>query len=342
MGRVAALDTGSEQPALDRLGQDHGRRALGLGRSTVRGVDLLVVEAAAAQLPDLLVAHVRRELAETGIGSEEVLADESTVFGLEALVLAVDRRVHLVDEHPVEVVRQQRVPVRAPDDLDHVPPRAAEHGFEFLDDFPVAPHRSVEALQVGVDDPNEVVEFLARRKRDRPESFGLVRLAVADETPHPGSGGVVDAPVVQVLEELRLVDRVDRPEPHRNGRILPELGHESGVGIARQPAADLSTEPVEVAFIEAVFHERPGVDPWCGVTLDIDGIAGGTVLLAAEEVVETDLVQHCRRREGRQVPADARRSLVRLDDHHRGVPADETPDPALEVLVAGEPRLGVG
>ena len=73
----------------------------------------------------------------------------------------------------------------APHDLDDVPAGAPEHAFEFLDDLAVAAHRAVEALEVAVDDPGEVVEALTAGERDRAERLGLVALAVADEAPHP-------------------------------------------------------------------------------------------------------------------------------------------------------------
>ena len=55
--------------------------------------------------------------------------------------------------------------------------------FEFLDDLAVAAHRTVEALQVAVDDEDQVVELFARRQRDRAERLRFVRLAVAEERP---------------------------------------------------------------------------------------------------------------------------------------------------------------
>ena len=67
-----------------------------------------------------------------------------------------------------------------------------------------------------------------------PERLGLVALAVAEEAPHPRAAGVVDAAVVQVAVEAGLVDRVDRAEAHRHGRVLPEVGHEPRVRVARQ------------------------------------------------------------------------------------------------------------
>ncbi len=65
-------------------------------------------------------------------------------------------------------------------------PRAAECGFEFLNDLAVAAHRTVETLQVAVDDENQVVEFLARGEGDRAERFRLIRFAVAEERPDLG------------------------------------------------------------------------------------------------------------------------------------------------------------
>ncbi len=47
VGGVAALDVGSERPALDGLGEDDGGGAFELGGRLVGGVDLVGVEAAA-------------------------------------------------------------------------------------------------------------------------------------------------------------------------------------------------------------------------------------------------------------------------------------------------------
>ncbi len=66
-------------------------------------------------------------------------------------------------------------------------------------------------------------------------------------------------------------------------------------------------------------------------------IAAGEVL-AAEEVVEADLVQRRGRRVRGDVAADAD-GLVRSGHHDRRVPSDVGPDPALDVLVAREPWL---
>ena len=46
--------------------------------------------------------------------------------------------------------------------LDDVPTSAAEDRFKFLYYLPIAAHRAVEALEVAIDDPDEVVELFAR------------------------------------------------------------------------------------------------------------------------------------------------------------------------------------
>ena len=55
--------------------------------------------------------------------------------------------------------------------------------FQFLNDLAVAAHGAVQALQVAIDDENQIVEFFARGQGDRAERFGLVRFAVAQERP---------------------------------------------------------------------------------------------------------------------------------------------------------------
>ena len=342
--RVATLEAGPERPALDRLAQDHGRAAGTevLGGRLVGRVQLAVVVAAAGQGDEVVVGQMRHHLAQTLVGSEEVVADVRAALDAVALELAVDGRVHLVEQHAVLVLGEELVPLRTPDDLDHVPAGAAERRFEFLDDLAVAAHRAVEALQVAVDDEHEVVELLARRERDRAERLGLVALAVAEERPHAAAARVVDLAVLEVAVEPGVVERGDRAEPHRHRRELPEVGHQARVRVGRQTlaaAADLTPEVVEVVVGEAALEVGAGVDAGRGVALEVHVVAGRAVVLAAEEVVEADLVQRRRAGERRQVAADAVGVLVRLDDHHRRVPADERPDPALDVLVAREPRL---
>ena len=198
MGDVARLDARSERPALDGVGEDHRRRVLVLHGRPVRGVDLPVVVAAAAELRQVVVGQVLDHLAEPRIRPEEVLADVGAARHRELLELAVERLVHLLDQHAVDVAGEQLVPLATPDDLDDVPAGAAERRFQLLDDLAVAPDGTVEALQVAVDDERQVVQALASGDVQRTERLRLVHLAVAEEGPDarvrwcragPGCGG---------------------------------------------------------------------------------------------------------------------------------------------------------
>src|SRR4029079_16135178 len=113
------------------------------------------------------------------------------------LVFAVDAFHHPAYQNPLLVAREQRVPARTPDDLDYVPARAAETAFEFLDDLAVAAHRSVQALQVAVDDEDQVVQCFTAGHADRAQGFGLVHLAVSQERPHLAALGLGKTPVLQ-------------------------------------------------------------------------------------------------------------------------------------------------
>ena len=236
MGGVLALQR-LDRPALDGVGQDHGRLAGVLDRGLEGGVDLAVVVAAARQPLDLLVGQVARPSPQPRVGAEEVLADVGAALDRVGLELAVGGAVHLVDQHAVDVPGEQGVPLAAPDDLDDVPAGAAEDRLELLDDLAVAADRSVELLQVAVDDEREVVELLAGGQPDRAERLRLAHLAVAEERPDVLLRGVLDAAVVQVAVEARLVDRVDRGQAHRDRRELPEVRHQPGVRVRREAVA---------------------------------------------------------------------------------------------------------
>ena len=157
--------------------------------------------------------------------------------------------------------------------------------------------------------------------------------------------GVLELPGQQVPVEPGLVDRVDRAEAHGDGRELPEVRHQPRVRVGRQAAAgvrQLLAEAVQLVLGQPALQERAGVDAGRRVALEEDLVAGLAVVLAAEEVVEADLVQAGRRGVGGDVPADAEAGPVGAGDHDRRVPPDIGADPALDVLVAGEPRLALG
>ena len=107
-------------------------------------------------------------------------------------------------------------------------------------------------------------------------------------------------------------------------------------------AADFAAEAFEVLLGQTAFEERTRVDARRGMTLDEHLIAVAAVALAAEEVVEADLVERGGGRVGREVSAEAVEAVVGAVDHDDRVPADERADAAFDVLVAREPRLLLG
>src|SRR5260221_221271 len=260
VGDVLAFAHGAHAVALHGLREDYRGLALVLHRRRVRRVHLVRIVAAAVQAPHVRVGHVGHHRPELRVLAEEMLAHIGAVAALELLVLAVDRLFHALQQEARLVAGDERIPIGAPDHLDHVPAGATEIGLELLDDLAVAAHRAVEALQVAVHHEDEVVEVLARGHADRAEGFGLVHLAVAHEGPHLALGRLRVAAILQVVEEARLVDRLDRAQAHRHRGKLPEVGHEPRVRIRRDTlAVDFLAEVVELRFGQAALEERARV-----------------------------------------------------------------------------------
>ena len=302
-------------------------------RFVVRRVDLVRVVAATVEFPDLVVGQVCNHRLEFR-RVEEVFTHERAVFGFVVLVLAVDDFVHATLQDAVDVFGQQRVPETAPDDFGHVPLSTAEHAFEFLDDLAVAANRAVEALQVAVDDEDQVVEVFTAGQGDCAQGFRLVALAVAQEAPDFLASRDVAAGF-QVLHEARLVDRLDRAKAHRYGRELPEIRHQPRVRVGRQAlTVHFLAEVVHLFFADAAFHERTGVNAWRGVTLEVDQVAAVCVGRGLEEVVEADVIQGCAGSEAGNVTAQVR--IFQVGAHHHGhrVPANQRANAAFHEQVA--------
>src|ERR1700733_527607 len=90
------------------------------------------------------------------IGAKKILAEVGSAFDKIFLLLAVADFSQAPDQQPIAVRADQTVPIRAPNDLDHIPTRPAEDGLEFLNDFAIPAHRTIKALQIAVDDKNQV------------------------------------------------------------------------------------------------------------------------------------------------------------------------------------------
>ena len=343
VGDVLAFTSFAETVALDGAGQDDGRRALVLGGGLVGVVDLDRIVAAERHLLQLIVRQVLDHVEQPRIDAPEVLADVGARFDGVLLILAVDDLAHPLDQQAVAILGQQRIPLAAPDHLDDVPAGAAEGRFEFLDDLAVAANRTVEPLKVAVDDEDEVVELFARRQGDGAERFGLVGFAVAEERPDLRVRLRLEAAILEVAHEARLVDRLMGPRPIDTVGYSQKLRHQPRVRIRRQAAAflHLAPEVLELPFVEAAFEVRARVDAGRRMALEEDDV-GVRAVVTAEEVIEADFVQRRRRREGRDVAADALFRLVRPHDHRRRVPAHEALDAALHVRAARHERFVFG
>ena len=225
--------------------------------------------------------------------------------------------------------------------FDDVPARAAENGFQFLNDFSVAAHRTVEPLQVAVHDEDQVVELFARGQRDRAQRLGLVHFAVAQKRPDLAAGGLLEPAILQILDEARVINRLDRSQSHRNGGKLPELGHEPGMRIRTQSSAGLqfAAEVLQLLFRNAAFQISARIHAGSGVALEIDDVAIAAFGLRAKEMIERNFVQRGRGRKRRNVSADAFLNLVGANHHGQRIPADQALDAAFHLLAAGKGRL---
>ena len=343
VGDVLRLARLAHAIALHGLGQDHRRLALVVHRRVIRRVHLVRVVAAAVQAPDVVIRPARHHLLHLRVLAEEVLTHVRAVACLEGLVVAVHALVHALAQQAETVARQQRIPVTAPDHLEHVPARAAEGGFQFLDDLAVAAHRTVEALQVAVDHENKIIEILARGEPDGAEGLGFVHLAVADEAPYLAVLGIGDAAVVQIFHEARLVDGHDRPQAHGHGRELPEVRHQPRMRIRRQPlAVDLAAEMVHLFFGQAPEHECTRVDAGRGMALHVYHVAAVVFGGRVPEVVEADVVQGRGRGEARDVAAEVGIALVGAQHHRERVPAHVGTDAVFKRVIARRAHLLVG
>ena len=102
---------------------------------------------------------------------------------------------------------------------------------------------------------------------------------------------------------------------------------------------DLLTEAVHLLFGEATLEEGAGVGAGGGVSLEEHVVAAAGVVLAAEEVVEADLVEGGDGGVGGDVSADFDTGALGARHLDGSVPADPAAVFALHGFVAGEVRL---
>ena len=340
-----ALGRNAHPVALLGVRQDDGGLTVMAGRRCIRRMNLHQIVPAALQAVDLLVGHPLRQPRQFFVLAEEVVAVETAVLGGKGLHLAVDGVGKRAGQRAAAVAGEQPVPVAAPDQLDDIPAGAGEKPFQFVDDAAIAAHRAVQALQVAVDDPHQVVQALARGERQRAHRFGLVHFAVAEDTPHLALRAVLQLAVGEVAHEPRVIDRTDRTDPHRPGGKLPEVGHQPRMRIARQPAragrgrGEFLPVVHQVALGQPAFEEGTGVDPRRAVRLEEHQVAALPVVGCREEVIETYFEQIRGAGIARDMAAQFTMVHVGARHHRQRIPAHQRGKPFFDRQIAGKNRL---
>src|SRR5699024_11080556 len=293
VGRVATFEGSAQAVALNGVRQNDSWFALVFSRSLVRGIDFLVVVTTAFQTPDFLVRHICDEFLGGRGASEEVLANETTVFSLISLVVTIWCLVHNTNELTRVIGFQQWVPFATPQYLDDIPASTAERSFKFLDNLAITANRAVQTLEVTVDDKRDVVQLVVGSNVECTARFWLIHFTVTKECPDVLVRGVFDAAVMNVAVELCLVNRVQWAQAHRHSWELPEVVQHFGVRVGGQSVWSLRfflAETIELFFGESAFQECSCIVTRGGVALEVDLVATTRVVLAAEEVVEPNFI----------------------------------------------------
>src|SRR3989441_4068706 len=346
---VLAFARFAKSIALDGARENNGRRARVLDSDLVRGIDLLWIMATQAETLQRLIGKRLDGVEETRVSAKKRLPDVRPRRNNDLLIFTVHQLTHALDEEAFRVALENRIPLASPENLDDVPAGAAEGRLQLLDDLAVAANRPVQALQVAVDDKDQVVEFFARGERDGSQRLRLISFAVADKGPNLRVGDWLEAAVFEIPIEARLIDGHQRAQAHGNRRKLPEVRHQPGMRIGGEAAAGLqfAAKIFELLQSEASFEKGPSVNAGRRVALKIDRVTFEALTSRAEEVIESDLVQSGSGSEGGDVAADGVLDTVRADHHCQGVPSHQAFDPPLELLIPREqwleaPRNGVG
>ena len=141
--------------------------------------------AAPIEFCELFVREVFDQLEQLGVLAEEMFSNVVTAGNGVLLILPIRHFLEALNQQAGFIFFDEGIPTVTPDDFDDIPTRTAKCGLQFLDDFSVAPDGPIEALQVAVDDEDEVIEFFAGGQRDGTQRFWFVAFAIAQYRPRP-------------------------------------------------------------------------------------------------------------------------------------------------------------
>ena len=107
--------------------------------------------------------------------------------------VAIGCGIHQIDERSIAIGGQELIPFATPHNFDDVPAGPTEQTLKFLDDFSIPANWAVEALQVAVDNEDQIIELFAGGKADGTDCFNFVHLSIAQERPNFLLGRILDA-----------------------------------------------------------------------------------------------------------------------------------------------------
>src|SRR5437868_1078219 len=96
-------------------------------------------------------------LQQAWIAAKQVVTEIGAALDEIFLILPIGDFAQPPHQNPVAIVADQTVPVASPNHLDDIPASPTEDRLQLLDDFAIAAHRSVQALQVAVHYENQIV-----------------------------------------------------------------------------------------------------------------------------------------------------------------------------------------
>ena len=142
---------------------------------------------------------------------------------------------------------------------------------------------------------------------------------------------------MQIPHEARLVDRHQRAQAHRDGRELPEVGHQPGMRVGGQAVTvHLLAEVMQLLLADAPLEVGTCVDPGCRMPLEEHQITLLVVVGRAEEMVVRDVDQRRAGCEAGDMTTELARQPVGLHDHGHRIPAYEGADPTFHRAIAGK------
>ena len=210
------------------------RRIDGLG---IRRINFRRVMPTSIEAPNVFIAHIGHHFEQFRRMAKEVLAGIATAPDLVSLIVAVDDLFHASPQDSMGIFGEQWIPVAPPDHLENTPACTPKTRLELLDNFAIASNGTIQSLKIAVDHKNQIVELLTAGQRDGPQALRFIGLAVAQKAPNLAIINREKSTVLHVLHKAGLIDRRQGAQAHRNRGELPEIGHQSRMGIRGQAAA---------------------------------------------------------------------------------------------------------